>query len=106
MKDQGQGDCGLLHCVAIRDAIRGMVRELGGDPNAGVRLEILYGLQSDLKALESVSYNLKKKFPGMRRNIRLMMMLETWSYTSVLTRKIMPQGKTRAGRGDEGEYED
>ena len=56
--------------VAVRDAVRGMASELAGDPDAGVRLEIPHGLQSNLKALESVSYNLKKKYPDLRRNIK------------------------------------
>ena len=40
------------------------------DMGAGIRLEIPYSMQSKLKALESVSYNLKKKFPEIRRNIK------------------------------------
>ena len=49
----------VFSTVAIRDTVRSMARELAGDPDAGVRLEIPYSLQPNLKALESVSYNLK-----------------------------------------------
>ena len=60
----------VFSTVAVRDTVRGMARELAGDPDAGVRLEIPHGLQTNLKALESLSYNLKKKYPDLRRNIR------------------------------------
>ena len=45
-------------------------RELAGDLDAGVRLEIPYSLQPNLKVLGSVSYNLKKKYPQLKRNIK------------------------------------
>ena len=51
----------------MRDAVRRAARELAG---AGIRLEIPRYLQPSLKALEEVSYNLKKKNPDMRRNIK------------------------------------
>ena len=35
-----------------------------------IRLEIPYNLQPSLKALEAVSFNLKKRFPNIRRNIK------------------------------------
>ena len=56
--------------VEIRDIVRRAAKELGGDPGAGVRLEIPQFLQSSLKALESVSFALKKKHPNTRRNIK------------------------------------
>ena len=54
----------------VRDAIRGAARELAGQDDTGIRLEIPSHLQPSLKALESVSYNLKKKHPDIKRNIK------------------------------------
>ena len=54
----------------VRDAVRGAARELAGQSDAGIRLEIPSYLQPSLKALESVSYNLKKKNPDIKRNIK------------------------------------
>ena len=54
----------------IRDVVRRGARELAGDPTTGIRLEIPRHLQKNLKALESVSYALKRKHPGLRRNVK------------------------------------
>ena len=56
--------------VEVRDAVRGAAKELAGSPDAGMRLEIPRFLQPSLKALEAVSFNLKKKFPNIKRNIK------------------------------------
>ena len=56
--------------VEVRDIFRRAARELAGSPEAGIRLEIPQYLQPSLKSLEAVSYALKKKFPGIRRNIK------------------------------------
>ena len=56
--------------VEVRDAIRRAAKELAGNKDAGIRLEIPYSLQSSLKALEFVSFHLKKKNPEIRRNIK------------------------------------
>ena len=56
--------------VEIRDAMRRAAKELAGDNGAGIRLEVPRGLQPSLKALEAVSYNLKQKNNGIKRNIR------------------------------------
>ena len=50
--------------------MRRAARELVGSPNAGVRLEVPQFLQTSLKALKSVSYALKQKNPGMKRNVK------------------------------------
>ena len=60
----------VFSSVDVRDAVRGAARELAGVPEADMRLEIPHFLQGSLKALEAVSYNLKKKHPGIRRNIK------------------------------------
>ena len=60
----------LFSSVDVRDAIRGAARELAGSPEAGMCLEVPHFLQPSLKALETVSYNLKQKHPGIRRNIK------------------------------------
>ena len=54
----------------MRDAVKAASRELAGDPDAGIRLEIPVSLQPNLKALEAVSYQLKQKHPALKRNIR------------------------------------
>ena len=54
----------------IRDVVRRSARELAGDENAGIRLEIPRALQNSLKSLEAVSYALKKKNPEMKRSIK------------------------------------
>ena len=54
----------------VRDTIRRGARELAGDPDAGIRLEIPGHLQTSLKALEAVSFGLKQKNPKMRRNVK------------------------------------
>ena len=56
--------------IEIRDKIKRAAKELGGEVGHGIRLEIPYSLQKSLKALEALSYNLKKKHPRIRRNIR------------------------------------
>ena len=50
--------------------VRGAARELAGNPDAGMRLEVPNFLQASLKALEAVSFNLKKKHPEIKRNIK------------------------------------
>ena len=56
--------------MEVRDAVKRAAKELAGQKDAGVRLEIPYSLQPSLKALEAVSYHLKQKNPGLRRNIK------------------------------------
>ena len=60
----------VFSTVEIRDAVRRAAKELAGDNGAGIRLEVPRGLQPSLKALEAVSYNLKQKNNGIKRNIR------------------------------------
>ena len=59
----------VFSSIDVRDAVRGAARELAGHPDAGIRLEIPTFLQPSLKALEAVSYNLKKK-TDIKRNIK------------------------------------
>ena len=54
----------------VRDIVRGSARNLAGDPRAGIRLEIPAHLQKNFQALETVSYGLRKKYPGLRRNLK------------------------------------
>ena len=60
----------VFSSTEVRDAVKGSARELAGHPNAGIRLEIPFALQPSLKALESVSYRLKQKYPDIKRNIK------------------------------------
>ena len=60
----------LFSSVQVRDAVRRGAKELAGDKDAGIRLEVPYAMQSSLKALDAVSYHLKQKHPRIRRNIK------------------------------------
>ena len=60
----------IFSSTDVRDVVRGAARELAGHDDAGIRLEIPSFLQPSLKALEAVSYNLKKKNPDIKRNIK------------------------------------
>ena len=62
--------CVVFVSQEVRDVVRRGARELAGDPSTGIRLEIPRHLQKNLKALESISYALKRKRPGMRRNVK------------------------------------
>ena len=54
----------------IRDAVKGAARNLAGrGPEYGVRLELPNHLKSAMKTLQSVSYELKTKYPGAKRNV-------------------------------------
>ena len=54
----------------VRDVVRRAAKELAGASDSGIRLEIPHYLKPSLKALEAVSFNLKKKNDKIRRNIR------------------------------------
>ena len=60
----------VFSTVAVRDAIKRAARELGGEAGFGIRHEIPNALQSSLKALEALSFHLKQKHPGIKRNIK------------------------------------
>ena len=60
----------VFSTVAVRDNVRRAAKELRGCPDSGIRLEIPALLQPSLKALETVSFKLKKKYPEMKRNIK------------------------------------
>ena len=60
----------VFSTVEIRDAVRRAARELGGSSDAGIRLEIPQSMKPSLKALEAVSFNLKKKHPKIKRSIK------------------------------------
>ena len=110
----------VFSSVAVRDAVKGAAKELAGLPDAGIRLEIPYSLQSNLKALEAVSYNLKRKLPDLKRNVRfddeemdLVLHFSTNRYDRDPWRKVRPaQAKLmkekiiRPGRGGAKEVTD
>ena len=56
--------------VETRDAVKRAARELAGARDTGIRLEIPQAMQPSLKALEAISYHLKQRHPGMKRNIK------------------------------------
>ena len=55
--------------VTSRDAVRSAAFHLAGK-KAGIRLEIPDSLRPSLRALETAAYNLKKKNPSMKRNVK------------------------------------
>ena len=59
-----------FHTVEARDIVRGSAANLAGSgPDVGVRLEVPNHLRPAMKALQSLSYNLKQKHTGARRNV-------------------------------------
>ena len=56
--------------VEARDVVRGSATNLAGQgADYGVRLEVPNHLKSDMKLLQSVSYDLKQRHPEARRNV-------------------------------------
>ena len=56
--------------IETRDCVRAAARNLSGKPSYGMRLEIPDHLRPSLRNLESVSFDLKKRHPDMKRNIK------------------------------------
>ena len=53
-----------------RDVVRGAARNLAGKSSEyGVRLELPNHLKSAMSALQSVSYDIRQKYPSSRRNV-------------------------------------
>ena len=81
--------------ATTRDAVRSAAFNLAGS-SAGMRLEIPDNLRPSLRALESVSYNLKKAHPGLKRNVKfddevMDLVLDIKLDDSSQWRKIRPQ---------------
>ena len=56
--------------IEARDVVRGAATNLAGcGPDYGVRLEVANHHRGDMKALQSLSYDLKQKYPEARRNV-------------------------------------
>ena len=56
--------------VEVRDAIKSAARNLAGKGSTyGIRLELPNHLKSAMRALQSVSFDLKSKYPQARRNV-------------------------------------
>ena len=54
----------------VRDAVKGAARNLAGKgAEYGVRLELPNHLKSAMRSLQAVSYDLKTRFPNIRRNV-------------------------------------
>ena len=54
----------------IRDLVRATAKNLAGDNLSEMRLHLPGHLESNFKALESISYALKQKHPTLKRNIK------------------------------------
>ena len=61
----------LFPSVRIRDEVRALSRNLGGDTTAGVQLEVPDHLRGKFQTFQSLAYQLKKKHPLLKRNIKL-----------------------------------
>ena len=60
-----------FECKEIRDAVKAQGPNLANfREEAGMRLHLPNHLQKDFKSLMSLSYQLKKKRPDLRRNIK------------------------------------
>ena len=58
--------------IEARDAVKSAARNLAGKPaDYGVRLEFPNRLKTAMKSLQSISYEIKQKFPASRRNVLL-----------------------------------
>ena len=56
--------------VDARDAVKGAAKNLAGkSSDYGVRLELPNHLKSAMQSIQSVSYQIKKKYPESRRNV-------------------------------------
>ena len=66
-----QGEVVVSFCSTdVRDAVKSAARNLAGKGNEyDVRLELRNHLKSSMKALQSVSYDIKSKYPDARRNV-------------------------------------
>ena len=60
----------VFSSLEVRDAVKRAAKELAGDREAGIRLEVPRSLQGSLKALEAISFALKKTNPSLRRNVK------------------------------------
>ena len=56
--------------IDTRDTVRSSAAALAAHKDSGMRLEIPEHLRPSLRALEKLSFDLKKKNPGMKRNIK------------------------------------
>ena len=56
--------------LEIRDSVKRAAKEFAGEAGLGICLEIPNSLQNSLKALELVSFNLKKKHQKIKRSIK------------------------------------
>ncbi len=66
----GSGALAQFQTVDARDIVKGSAPNLAGcGPEVGVRLEVPNFLKASMKALQSLSYDLKQKHHSARRNI-------------------------------------
>ena len=62
----------LVHFLSVeaRDVVRSSASNLAGrGQDVGIRLEIPNGLRSSMKALQAISFDIKSKHEGAKRNI-------------------------------------
>ena len=62
--------CVTFESKGIRDAVKAMAPNLANHPEAGMKLHVPDHLQKVFKALMGLAYDLKKKYTGLRRNIK------------------------------------
>ena len=117
-KISGEG-IAVFATTEVRDAVRRSAKNLAGAPDSGIRLEIPTALQSSLKALEAVSYELKQKHSGIKRSIKfdddqMDLVLDfnvkpddggDWKRVTAVQAKVMT-GKLRKGAGKAAEMSD
>ena len=63
--------CVIFGCKEMRDSVKSQAHHLANHrEEAGMRLQIPNHLQKDFRVLMKLSYNLKKKHPDLRRNVK------------------------------------
>ena len=97
----------------FRDGVRSAAFNLAGQDEAGIRLDVPEYLMSNFKALEGVSYDLKQKHGGVKRNIRyddevMDLVLDFKIDEEAGWKRIRPQEarKTRSGRTGRNDREE
>ena len=60
----------LFPSIRTRDEVKALSRNLGGDTSAGIQLELPDYLRGKFQTFQSLAYQMKKKYPALKRNIK------------------------------------
>ena len=91
----------VFQSVEARDVVRSAATNLAGSgPDVGIRLEVPNHLRAAMKALQLLSYDLKGKYPNIRRNI----LYDDETLDLVLDFCTTPEGKWRRISSDQARH--